>query len=48
MGKPQEFTAKVNCADFDAGVRELKRRNAFRKSKEARLIMAADARPPNS
>lgn len=48
MAKAQEFTASVDYADFDAGVRELERRNAFRESEEARLIMAAGARQPKS
>jgi hypothetical protein len=42
MAKAQEFTANVNYADFDACVRELERRNAFRESEEARLVMKAD------
>lgn len=41
LAKAQEFTASVDYADFDACVRELERRNAFRESDEARLIMKA-------
>jgi hypothetical protein len=41
MSKAQEFTASVDFADFDACVRELGRRNAFRESEEARLVMNA-------
>jgi hypothetical protein len=41
MAKAQEFTASLDYADFDACVRELERRNAFRESEEARLIMKA-------
>lgn len=44
MAKAQAFTASVDYANFDACVRELERRNAFRESEEARLIMAADSR----
>jgi Fic family protein len=39
MAKAQAFTASVDYADFEACVRELERRNAFRESEEARLIM---------
>lgn len=39
MVKAQAFTASVDFADFDACVRELERRNAFRESEEARLII---------
>jgi hypothetical protein len=39
MAKAQEFTARVDYANFDACVLELERRNAFRESEEARLIM---------
>ena len=39
MAKAQEFTASVDYADFDACVRELDRRNAFRESEEARPAM---------
>jgi hypothetical protein len=39
MAKAQAFTASVDYADLDACVRELERRNAFRESEEARLIM---------
>jgi hypothetical protein len=46
MAKAQEFTASVDYADFDACVRELERRNAFRESEEARLIMKAGAPKP--
>jgi len=46
MTKAQEFTASVDYGDFDAGVSELERRNAFRESEEARLIMAMGARQP--
>ncbi|MEX2043792.1 MAG: Fic family protein, partial [Opitutus sp.] len=38
LGKSQEFTAAVNYEDFDAAVRDLESRNAFRESQEARLI----------
>jgi hypothetical protein len=38
LGKAQEFTAAVNYEDFDAAVRDLESRNAFRESQEARLI----------
>ena len=41
MIKAQAFTASVDYADFDACVRELERRNAFRESEEARLIMVS-------
>jgi hypothetical protein len=44
LDQAQEFTASVDYADFDACVRELERRNAFRESEEARLVMQA-ARP---
>jgi len=37
----QQFTAAVNFEDFDAAVRELERRNAFRESDEARLNASA-------
>lgn len=40
MTKAQAFTASVDYSDFDACVRELERRNAFRESEEARLVMA--------
>lgn len=40
MSRAQAFTANVDYADFDACVRELERRNAFRESEEARLITA--------
>ncbi len=39
MARAQAFTASVNYGDFDACVRELERRNAFREPDEARLIM---------
>lgn len=39
LAKAQAFTAGVDYADFDACVRELERRNAFRESDEARLII---------
>jgi hypothetical protein len=39
MARAQDFTASVDYADFDACVRELEGRNAFRESEEARLIM---------
>lgn len=42
MAKAQAFTASVDYADFDACVRELERRNAFREPEEARLIMQSD------
>lgn len=38
LAKAQAFTASVDCTDFDACVRELERRNAFRESAEARLM----------
>jgi hypothetical protein len=44
--KAQEFTASVGYADFDACVRELESRNAFRESEEARLIMKNDPATP--
>lgn len=37
MGRAQEFTAGLNYEDFDACVRDLESRNAFRESGEARL-----------
>lgn len=40
MSKAQAFTASIDYADFDACVRELERRNAFKESEEARLITA--------
>ena len=46
MAKAQEFTASVDYTDFDAGVRELERRNAFRESEEARLVMKAGTPKP--
>jgi hypothetical protein len=46
MAKAQEFTASVDYADFDACVRELERRNAFRESEEGRLVMKADLPSP--
>ncbi len=39
MAKGQEFTASIDYGDFDACVRELEGRNAFRESEEARLVM---------
>jgi len=39
MSKAQAFTASIDYADFDACVRELERRNAFKESEEGRLIM---------
>jgi hypothetical protein len=39
--KAQAFTASVAYGDFDACVRELEKRNAFRESAEARLILSA-------
>lgn len=41
MAKAQAFTASVDYADFDACVRELERRNAFKESEEARLIVVS-------
>lgn len=38
LAKAQSFTASVDYTDFDACVRELERRNAFRESAEARLV----------
>jgi hypothetical protein len=40
MAKAQEFTARVDYADFAACVRNLEARNAFRESDEARLILS--------
>jgi hypothetical protein len=42
MAKAQVFTASVAYVDFDACVRELESRNAFRESEEARLIMRSN------
>lgn len=39
LAKTQVFAASVDFEDFDACVRELERRNAFRESEEARLVM---------
>lgn len=44
LAKAQAFTASVDYADFDACVRELERRNAFRESEEARLVMSPPPR----
>lgn len=45
MAKAQAFTASVNYGDFDACVREMEQRNAFRESEEARLVVASALKP---
>jgi len=49
VAKAQEFTAAVNYEEWDACVRDLERRNAFRESDEARLIASPTraAKPAN-